>query len=294
MKQAILILGYQDINNIIRIIHYFDDCFEFYIHIDKKSKADLSRLYTIKNKSINIYRKYVVNWGGIFFMKVALFLVKKALENDSNKYFHLISEQDFPIKPLHYFYDLAKENKNYLVFEKLPKKVWDGNGGLDRIHYYHFNDFFNARKYGRGKLLKLLIHLQKTLKIKRSYGEHLPQLYGGSMWWSLTREVLQYVIKESENNSFLKNRLNYTLLPDEIYFQTILVNSPYLKNIINDNLRYIDWTYRGGSRPAFLDMSDYNKLITSNKIFARKFNENSQVLINKLNEIIKYEKNFIN
>ena len=41
-------------------------------------------------------------------------------------------------------------------------------------------------------------------------------------------------------------------------------------------------------------MSDYNKLITSNKIFARKFNENSQVLINKLNEIIKYEKNFIN
>lgn len=294
MKQAILILGYKDINNIIRIIQYFDECFEFYIHIDKKSKADLSRLYTIKNKSINIYRKYVVNWGGISIMKVELFLVKKALENDSIKYFHLISEQDFPIKPLHYFYDLARENKNYLAFEKLPRKVWDGNGGLDRILYYHFNDIFNARKYGRGKLLNLLIHLQKTLKIKRSYGEHLPQLYGGSMWWSLTREVLLYVIHESENNTFLINRLNYTLIPDEIYFQTILVNSPYLNDIINDNLRYIDWTYRGGSRPAFLDMSDYNKLITSNKIFARKFNENSQVLINKLYEIIKNEKNFIN
>lgn len=76
-------------------------------------------------------------------------------------------------------------------------------------------------------------------------------------------------------------------MPDYIYFQTILFNSPYLKNIINDNLRYIDWTYRRGSRPSYLDMSDYNKLITSNKIFARKFNENSQVLINKLYEIIK-------
>lgn len=187
MKQAILILGYQDINNIIRIICYFYDCFEFYIHIDKKSKAELSRLYTIKNKSINIYRKYVVNWGEISIMNVALFLVKKALENKSIKYFHLISEQDFSIKPLHYFYDLARENINYLVFEKLPKKVWDANGGFDRIHYYHFNNIFNTRKYRRGKLLKQFIHLQKTLKIKRSYDEHLPQLYG-SMWWSLKRE----------------------------------------------------------------------------------------------------------
>ena len=40
------------------------------------------------------------------------------------------------------------------------------------------------------KKLNLLVRLQKKIKIKRSYGEHLPLLYGGSMWWSLTREVL--------------------------------------------------------------------------------------------------------
>lgn len=84
-------------------------------------------------------------------MRVALFLVKKALENICNKYIHLISEQDFTIKSLHYFYFLFRENKNYLVFKKLFRKVWDGNRRLDQIHYYHFNDFFTARKYVCGK-----------------------------------------------------------------------------------------------------------------------------------------------
>ena len=48
MKQAILIIGYKSIDNIMRIIDYFDDNFQFYIHIDKKSNADLTPLYTIK------------------------------------------------------------------------------------------------------------------------------------------------------------------------------------------------------------------------------------------------------
>ena len=56
MKEALILLNYKDVNNFFRIKHYFDNCFEFNKHIDYKSKADLSKLYTIINKSINIYR----------------------------------------------------------------------------------------------------------------------------------------------------------------------------------------------------------------------------------------------
>jgi hypothetical protein len=38
-------------------------------------------------------------------------------------------------------------------------------------------------------------------------------------------------------------------------------------------LRYIDWVTRRGGSPAFLDNTDYEKIIISNKIFARKFHE---------------------
>ncbi|WP_295841612.1 beta-1,6-N-acetylglucosaminyltransferase [uncultured Apibacter sp.] len=104
MKQAILIIGYKSIDNIMRIIDYFDDNFQFYIHIDKKSNTDLTPLYTIKNKTINIYKEYKVYWSGVSIIKVSLFLVKKALEDKNNIYFHLISNQDFPNKPVTHFF----------------------------------------------------------------------------------------------------------------------------------------------------------------------------------------------
>lgn len=286
MKQAILIIGYKSINNIIRIINYFDDNFQFYIHIDKKSKADLTPLYAIKNKNVNIYKEYKVYWGGVSIVKVTLLLVKKALENKDNTYFHLISEQDFPIKPVHYFYKLAEKNKNYLDYKELPIKVWDGNGGFDRIYYYNFYDEINARNFGIGRLLRNIVYIQKAIGIKRKYSPLLPKLFGGSNWWSLTREVLQYVIKASENKSLL-DRMKYTFASDEIYFQTVLINSPYFKDIINQNLRYIDWEFRDGNSPAFLDISDFDKIILSDNIFARKFNENSNELITKLLKINK-------
>jgi len=41
--------------------------------------------------------------------------------------------------------------------------------------------------------------------------------------------------------------------------------------IVNNNLRFIDWTRRNGNFPANLDESDFQSLADSDKIFARKF-----------------------
>lgn len=86
--------------------------------------------------------------------------------------------------------------------------------------------------------------------------------------------------------------MNYTLASDEIFFQTILVNSKYLKSISNKNLRYVDWELRNGSSPAFLDLSDYDKIILSEKIFARKFNNISEALLEKLIKVNKNDNDF--
>ena len=49
----------------------------------------------------------------------------------------------------------------------------------------------------------------------------------------------------------------------------ILLNSQYADSVVNDNLRYIDWTR--GPRPAVLDAGDLPALRASPKLFARKF-----------------------
>ncbi|WP_295841608.1 hypothetical protein [uncultured Apibacter sp.] len=45
------------------------------------------------------------------------------------------------------------------------------------------------------------------------------------------------------------------------FFSNNIGNSNYLKSISNKNLSYVDWELRNGSSPAFLDLSDYDKII---------------------------------
>lgn len=50
-----------------------------------------------------------------------------------------------------------------------------------------------------------------------------------------------------------------------------LNNSVFSKDMINNNLRYVDWS-EGKVNPKTLPMEDAEKLKNSEKLFARKFN----------------------
>lgn len=279
MKQAILIAAYKNFNHLFEIINFFkDDTFEIYLHIDKKTKLPNSvveKLRTIKNLKF-LSRRYTVNWGGVNQLNCYLLLAEEALKNNKNIYFHLISGQDFPIKNITQFKKLfgASEQYDYLENFAFPRINWENeNGGFDRLSYYYFLDFFYAKKLY--KWIMLLAKLQKKLSIKRPLPENIKQFYGGSSWWSLTKNTLQYAVDYTKANKYLFKRMRYTLASDEIYFQTVIMNSKYAKNVINDNLRYIDWSAERVGKyspsPAILDISDFKKIESSNALFARKF-----------------------
>jgi len=144
---------------------------------------------------------------------------------------------------------------------------------MGRIKYYRPYEIFDFKIKNQKKILDLIFKFQKKLHIERKIPYDIfPKLYGGSTYWSLTRASLEYVLTFTEEKKALK-RMEFTFCPEEMYFQTILLNSKHAEKIINDNLRYIDWTSGRGGFPAFLDSTDYFKIKQSNKIFARKFHE---------------------
>ncbi len=278
MKQAILITAYKNFEHLVDIIDFFDESFEFHIHVDKKSKVPKSIFEKISaRKNVKTFlQKYRVNWGGVNHLKSALFLASKALQESDSQYFHLISGQDFPIKNIMQFKKMTSGYKfnDYLEYFEIPTKTWaNENGGLDRIQYYHLFDMLDAKKYI--KWLWKFVSMQKKLHLKRPIKNKIPKLYGGSTWWSLSRETLQYVIDYTNKTPYLINRLQYTFCPEEIYFQTVIMNSGYSKKVINDNLRYIDWEStrigKYSASPAILSSSHFDEIAVSKKLFARKF-----------------------
>ena len=81
-----------------------------------------------------------------------------------------------------------------------------------------------------------------------------------------------------------KNIFRFTFCPDEIFLQTILLHSPQINTIIDDDLRYIDWK-RG--EPYTFRLEDYDLLIHSEKLFARKFNSTvDEAIIYKIRDAI--------
>ena len=284
MKQAILIIAYKDVKHLINIVNFFTDDFRFYIHIKRSSQVDeqdISRLKNLKNVAL-VSRKYDVMWGGFNLLRVILYLSQEALKDRDIKYLHLISGQDFPIKQSHYFTELLQKNygKEFIEYVAPPSFQF-----LKRLSYYYFFDLINSKK-GKGNVwVFTLIKLQKRLGISRKKPNKF-NLAVGSAWWTLSYGCVKYVVDYTERNpSFLK-RLKFTWCPEEFYFPSILLNSPYKENIINNNLRYIDWTPRNGSHPAVLDESDYDKVLNSPQLFARKIEQPmSQRLIEKLKNI---------
>jgi len=276
MKIAILITAYKDFGHISDIIDCFDSRFNFYIHIDKKSKENFSMLTNRPN--VHLYRKYTVHWGSINHLKAALWLATEAIEHEDNIYFHLISGQDFPVRPVSDFIQLDFSH-DYLSSFPLPYLPWSPEGGMERYTYYHLYDLLDPKKPFQNTLIQFVYQLQRRLGVKRKLDiPELAALYGGGLYWSLSRLTLSYVLEYTRHHPAFLNRLRYTWCAEEIYFQTILLNSHYAESIKNTNLRYIDWKSGRGGYPAFLDESDYDAIKQSKALFARKFDARSQAL----------------
>lgn len=273
MKQGILIVAYKNFTHLVEIIDFFDNDFAIYLHIDRKgliSDEECNQLQSIENVKF-ISHKYHVTWGGINHLKSILLLSEKVLQNPEIEYIHLISGADYPLKNLQYFKSFFSENRENLYLENfsLPAKCWD-KGGLNRLEYFHLHDFVNVREDRYRLYNQKFLKLQERYHIKRKISTKIPPLYGGSNWWSLNRECLQYVINFTRQNKSLLRRFRYAFASDEIYFQTVIMNSEFSGKVINDNMRYIVWNYKNGNCPANLDIEDFVLAYASNKFFARK------------------------
>lgn len=274
MKQGVLVIAHKNFEQLKKLIEFFDDDFYLYIHLDKKSKfskAEIEALQTTRNVSF-LSKQLSVNWGGGSLLKAILLLSKEALKNESIEYFHLISGQDFPVKSCAYMknYLIEHRGKDFLEHFELPAERWVYDGGLYRVLHFHFYDLFNARTTIGRIINKVLTKVQRTLKIKRSLRKNFPPLFGGSGWWTLSYSTLAYVVDyAAEKPDFLK-RFKYTSCADEMYFQTIVMNSPLKQIVVNNNLRYIRWDQQFNDSPANLDETDYGDITRSAAFFARK------------------------
>ncbi len=91
----------------------------------------------------------------------------------------------------------------------------------------------------------------------------------GAFWVILSHEASSYVARSDEAHR-IRRYLQYTMFPDELAFQTILLNSPLKSKVVPDMKRLILWEGHSPN-PMILTMQHWPLLEAPGHFFARKF-----------------------
>ncbi len=274
MKLGFLILAHRypkQLKNLIESLLLVNSS-KIYIHIDLKALNNFNELikfYSTNNRVVFIEKKYKVFWGSYSQILATYELIKTAVKNNSENYFMLLSGQDFLIKKpidLMNFFE-ANITELFLLNFKLPNQSWKYNG-LNRLGHYRI--LLENHPWLSNKLTNLISCIQSKLGFVRKVKF---QQYGGSNWFNLPLDALKLIVNYVEKNpSYLKS-FKHSLCADEIFIQSIILNSEFKNKVISEDLRYINWS-DGPEYPKILRLEDYEKMINSeNKFFGRKFDE---------------------
>lgn len=293
-KHAYLIMAHGLVNQLCKLILALDhERNDIYIHFDRKSNMDLDRIRGLKTRSaIKFVDRINVAWGGVSIVKAELILLRAAVENGPYDFYHLLSGQDFPLKKqseILSFFDNHKELQ-FISCKKLVRGRDDSY--LNRVKYWYPFQDSAARNGIKGSCTRKVGKIvQKALRINRLKKD---VTYGiGSQFFDITDDFARYVLDKQD---FIEEVFKDTFCSDEIFLQTLYLNSPFFQNdefrfrSTEPEHRYIQRTYFDVKRaidwnrgePYIWRIIDLDILLESNCFFARKFDERVD------NEVIDY------
>ena len=268
-KHAYLIMAHNNFAQLQTLITLLDTPQnDIYLHVDKKAKTFQPDKIKVIHADLILIDRIRVNWGGHSQIKCEMNLLKAAAQKQYD-YYHLLSGLDLPIKSqkeIRSFFEFAYP-KNFIKYD--DRAIQSGSF-LHRVKNYHiFQDYFGLNKGILPGFLRRLenisLWVQDVIGVQRK--QYIPP-YKGTNWFSVTHELVKYVLSRE---NIIKKQFYHTVCADEVFLHSIVMDSPYKDTVVSNSLRAVDWT-RG--TPYVYKSEDVDELLKSEKLFARKFDEN--------------------
>jgi hypothetical protein len=295
LKIAYLIAAHENPTHLGRLIAALSSASaSFFIHIDKKS--DTQAFASLKTERVHFIEDRVsVFWGDYSQVEASLGLLTAAM-GDTERFdrFVLLSGVDYPLRSRAYIEQFFS-NAPTAEFINLIAMPADAVGKpLSRLYTYRLRSSASPILRACRKALMMTGIAPWRRDYIPAFRRHLP--YAGSSWWALSRAASEHILRFAARETTLVNFFKNTVCPDESFFQTILGNSRFMPRITR-NLTYADWS-RGEASPS--DIAEHHLAMFQTPawrksdsqygkgeiLFARKFNDQSGALIDKLDRQI--------
>jgi len=205
-----------------------------------------------------------------------------------------ISGQDYPLRPL-CEYEACVEGTGVDGFMTYGDIFGPDNPFAPRRHQGHRRYYYRYRRLPDGwqpwlRRLRFLNGWTSAWHLHWLYGAYIAtrvrqhpftaafRCYAGSNWHTLHRQCVEFLRTHVVQGDPVREHFARTMASDEAVVQTFLVNSGRFR-FDRDNLRFIDFTDSTTGSPLVLKTADFERLMTSGKFFARKFDMDTDARI---------------
>jgi hypothetical protein len=287
---AYLILAHSDPGQLRRLLKRLEnDQASFYVHVDDKADIESFRHVTEDIASVRFCeRRANVMWAAFSVVEATLYLLEAALAGESGALtrFVLLSGADYAI---------ASNQEILRFFERHPQREFlrgfdlrgAGDAQLWRMRRRHLRQ--SAPRYS---LLRM--PLSAVEGVLRIFPRRLPSdivFVCGSQWWALTRNCAEYCLDFAWSNPDFVKLFRSAFAPDEMFFHTVVHNSPNaskagsLEPFVDDVIRsgslrfYSNLHYLPGADAWIRTADEANAALKGppGKFFARKFSSRGSV-----------------
>jgi hypothetical protein len=299
LRLAYLIFVHKDPYQLARLLKrlYYPTSM-FYIYVD--GKADLNTFKSAVNNipSENVVwltKRKCISWGNFSLCDAYLSSFQTILQQQPEPDFILtISGQDYPITTIKAIHNWLAQHIDETILDHSIVSD-DAPHILERVEQYYLSvKRHHAIIYPhpnpntpRRKVFNTALQLSGLFPLPRRVPlEH--QLYFGTNWFQLKPIAAQYLVDFSRLNPAYLKFFHTTYVPEEVFFQTVLLNSSdsVRGKIYNQRLTYMQWDRPQGSYTSPISINELSSMLASNKFIARKFDE--QYGAEVLNEIDQY------
>lgn len=240
------------------------------LHVDARvaeDQFDGFRRALEANPEVRYAPRKASRWASWGLVEAAMSGIRTALEDPRAGYVAVLSGQDYPIQPvahLRRFLD-AHEGRSFFGTLALPHELYGPDGGMGRVQQPHFPV--------RGKRVRL--------PIKRPLPAGVTP-YAASQFFVVRAQFASALLQEIERRTDLASYFRRSWIPDELFFATVVMNSPLASETINEHLWYAHWEpdhehpavitadHMPALRRAATEPTDSNGPARQ-KFFARKF-----------------------
>jgi hypothetical protein len=282
MKVALLVLGSscpEVFREMVALFASHSD-FNIYLHLDSRVDGDvyLRSCAEFLERVVLVSPSLPIYWGGFRMVVATELLANRALQDDANQIFCLLSDDSLPLYPPSILRDRLSDQ---------PARIDLSLTSRNPTHLQRYTDYYcfdsdatTPRSLpAESRLIcpEFSSAVMRLESLRRTGKYPFPAIWSGSQWWCFDRSTLESILDPLSSNTWIRESFEFSAVPDELVFHTLYANSNRFAIRSLTGPMHTDFTR--DPAPYVYTSIEQSFPIREDKLFIRKISDGSASLI---------------